>query len=48
MPPERAAFLSTRTSRGVSTPFTRKPAARSNRRTLDRVAGPNSPSVTAG
>ena len=47
MPPERAAFLSTRTSRCVSTPSTRSPAARSNRRTLVRVAGPNCPSVAA-
>ena len=48
MPPERAAFLSVRTSRCVSTPSTRSPAARSNRRTLLRVAGPNAPSVAAG
>ena len=41
MPPERTAFLSVRISRGVSTPSTRSPAARSKRRTLVRVAGPN-------
>ena len=46
--PTRPRFLSVRTSLGVSTPSTRRPAARSNMRTLVRVAVPKAPSVAAG
>jgi hypothetical protein len=48
MAPALTAFLSVLTSRGLSTPSLRRPAARSKSRTLLRVAGPNAPSVAAG